>query len=106
MNDHDGRHARLRNAATGVLAALVAVGAIAGTAALAAQPRANTHRRAAMVSNSTKAPSPGNGLTKTPAPGKHRTPQPPEAYDPRNPFLIAVQQLVDDRTITATQGQA
>jgi hypothetical protein len=106
LNDRNGRHARLRYTATGAIAALAAVGVIAGTGALAANPRANAHGHAAMANNSTKAPQPANGSTKTPAPGKDRTPQPPEAYDPRNPFLIAIQQLVDDGTITVTEGQA
>jgi hypothetical protein len=96
MNDQNGRYARLRDTATGALAALAVVGAIAGTAALAAKPRANTHGHAAMANGSTtKTPT-------SPLPGKTHTRQPGSSQ----PFFNAVQQLVDNGTITATEGQA
>jgi hypothetical protein len=96
VNDQNGRYARLRHTATGALAALAAVGAIAGTAALAAKPRANTHRHAAVANGSTtKTPT-------SPVPGKTHAPQPGS----NQPFLNAIQQLVDNGTITATEGQA
>jgi hypothetical protein len=95
VNDQNGRHARLRHTAIGALAALAAVGAIAGTAALAANPGAKTPGRAAV----------GNGAaTKTPtspAPTKTHTSQPGSSQ----PFLTAIQRLVNDGTIAATQGQ-
>ena len=94
MNDQNGRHARLRHTATGAFAALAAVGAIAGTAALAANPHAKTHGHAKVANGSTtKTPT-------SPVPGKTHTPQPvPQA------FLTDAQQLVDNGTITATEGQ-
>jgi uncharacterized membrane protein YebE (DUF533 family) len=96
VNDQNARYARLRNTATGALAALAAVGAIAGTAALAANPRANTHAHTAVANGAT---------TKTPAPappGKNHTPP----QDANNRFVIAVQRLVNDGTISTTEGQA
>ena len=70
MNDKNGRYARLRDTATGALAAVAVVGAIAGTAALAAKPRANTRGHAAMANGTTtKTPT-------SPVPGKTHTPQP------------------------------
>lgn len=96
MNDPHGRYARLRNTATGAVAALAAVGVIAGTAALAAQPPAKTHGHAAVANGSTtKAPTP-------PIPGKAHTPQPGSD----RPFVTAVQRLVNDGTISTTEGQA
>ena len=125
MNDQDVRYARLRYTATGALAALAAAGAIAGTAALAAKPPAKTHGHAAAANGgTTKTPghaatanggttkTPGHaatangGTTKTPAspvPDKSHGPQP--AVD-HQPFLDAIHQLVDNGTITATEGQA
>jgi hypothetical protein len=97
VNDQNGRYARVRYTATGALAALAAVGVIAGTGALAANPHAKTHGHAALANGST---------TKTPAspvPDKTHTPQP--SANPQ-PFLNAIQQLVDNGTITATDGQA
>lgn len=95
MNDHNDRHSRLRHTATGALTALAAVGAIAGTTALAAEPHARPHRHAThrqgRVAN--------GGATKTPT----STPQPPA--NPQ-PFLNAIEQLVDNGTITATHGEA
>jgi hypothetical protein len=97
VNDQNGRRARLRYTATGALAALAAVGAIAGAAALAANPSAKTHGHAAVASGLT---------TKTPAssvPDKTHAPQP--AVN-QQPFFNAIQRLVDDGTLTATEGQA
>ncbi len=97
MNDQNSRSARLRYTATGALAALAAAGAIAGAAALAAKPRANTHGRAALVNGgAAKTPTPG-------APGKTDTPPPAVNHQP---FLNAIQQLVDNGTITPTEAQA
>jgi hypothetical protein len=95
--DHQkGRYARLRYTAAGALAALAAVGAIAGAAALASQPRAKRHGHAAVATGSaTKTPTP-------PMPGQARTPHPGSDQ----PFLTAVQRLVNDGTISATEGQA
>lgn len=96
MNDQDGSYARLRHTATGALAA---VGAIAGTAALAANSRPRPHRHATVADGSTTS----GGATKTPtspAPGKAHTPQPvPQA------FLTDAHRLVRDGTITTTEGQ-
>jgi hypothetical protein len=69
---------------------------IAGTAALAAQPRAKTHGPAAVANGSTtKAPT-------APIPGKAETPQPGSG----RPFVTAVQRLVTDGTISTAEGQA
>jgi hypothetical protein len=105
VNDQHARYVRLRHTAAGALGALAVVGAIAGATALAANSHAKPHRHAAVANDPTKTPAPGTNPTKTPAPGKHRTPQPPQAYDPNNPFLIAIRQLVNDGTITAAQAQ-
>jgi hypothetical protein len=97
VNDQNSRHARLRYTVTGALAALAAVGAIAGAAALAANPSAKTHGHAAAASGLT---------TKTPAssvPDKTHAPQP--AVN-QQPFFTAIQQLVDNGTLSATEGQA
>jgi hypothetical protein len=97
VNDQNARYARLRHTATGALAALVVVGAIAGTAALAAKPGARTRGHATVAKS---------GATKTPAsplPVKTHAPQP--SANPQ-PFLNAIQQLVDNGTITATEGLA
>jgi hypothetical protein len=96
VNDPHGNYARLRHTATGAVAALAAVGVIAGTAALAAQPPAKTHRHAAVTQGST---------TKTPAPPIPGQAQRPQAGSDQ-PFLTTVQRLVNDGTITATQAQA
>jgi hypothetical protein len=99
MNDQHGGYARLRYTATGALAALAAVGAIAGTIALAASPRAKTRHHAAAANGSST-----NGSTTkvptSPAPGKTHTPQPVPQV-----FLTAIEQLVDSGTITATEAQ-
>jgi hypothetical protein len=79
--------------ATGALAALAAAGAIAGTAALAANPHGKTHAPAA-VSNAS--------ATKTPtSPSQGGTPDPNVSAR----FLAAVQRLVNDGTISSSEGQ-
>ena len=96
VNDLDNRYARLRHTATGALAALAVVGAVAGTAALAAKPPAKTHGYAAVANG---------GAIKTPMPpaaSKTETPQPAVNHQP---FLNAIQQIVDNGTITATEGR-
>jgi hypothetical protein len=101
MKDQQPRYSRLRYTATGALAALAAVGAIAGTVALAANPRTKPHPNAGAIS----APTTKTPTTKTPtgpAPVKTQTSQPPVN---QQPFLTAIQQLVDDGTISATEGQ-
>jgi hypothetical protein len=96
VNDQSNRSARLRYTATGALAALAAAGAIAGAAALAAKPHANTHGHAAAANSpTTKTPT-------HPAPDKTDAPRPAVNHQP---FLTAVQQLVNDDTISATEGQ-
>jgi hypothetical protein len=96
VNDQNDRSARLRYTATGALAALAVAGAIAGTAALAAKPSATTRAHAAVANC---------GATKSPTaamPGKNDSSQPPA-----NPqlFLNAIRRLVDDGTISTTEGQ-
>ena len=96
MKDPTSRNARIRYTATGAIAALAAVGAIAGTVALAAPPPAKTRDCAAAASReATKAPGSG-------APDKTSAPQPPVDDQP---FLGAVQQLVANGAITPAQGQ-
>jgi hypothetical protein len=114
MNDRNGSYARLRYTATGAVAALAAVGAIAGTVALAASPHAKPHAHAAADGGATKPPpSPLAVKTSPPAPSpvktppsplpvKTRAPQPPVNHQP---FLDAIQQLVNAGTITSTEGQ-
>jgi hypothetical protein len=96
MDDHGSTSARLRYTATGALAALAAVGAIAGATALAAKPHASK-RRSAMVANcsTTKAPT-------SSAPDKTGAPQ-----QPANPqaFLNDIRQLVDRGIITTSEAQ-
>ncbi len=96
MNDQSGRSARLRNFAAGALAALAVVGAIAGTAALARQSHAKTHHAAIASGRVTKK------LT-SPVPDKAHAPQPTVN---QQPFFSAIEQLVDNGTITAAEGQA
>jgi hypothetical protein len=111
VKDQNGRHMRLRHTATGALATLAAVSAIAGTAALAAKPRANAHGHAAMANGrATKtgpdpyavAPAEPGKTPGAPVPGKGHAPQPGSSQ----PFLDAIQQLVENGTITPTEGQA
>jgi hypothetical protein len=96
VNDQNNRSARLRYAAAGALATLVAVGAIAGTAALAAKPSAHSQTHALAASCN---------ATKTSAPymkDKTGTPEPPA--NPQ-PFLDDIQRLVNRGAITATEAQ-
>jgi hypothetical protein len=95
VNDQSNRSTRLRYTAAGALAALVLVGAIAGTAALAAKPSARSPRQAPVANcNATKAPAPGV-KDKTGAPEPPANPQ---------PFLDDIQRLVDNGTISAAEG--
>ena len=97
MNDQTSRSARLRYTAAGALASLAVVGAVAGTAALAAKPAARASRHAVMVNcDATKTP----GAT---VPDKTGTPEPPPTPQP---FLNDIQRLVDSGTITPAEGQA
>jgi hypothetical protein len=96
MNDQSNRPARLRYTAAGAAAALALVGAIAGTAALAAKPPAHAPRHA-VVANC--------DATKTAAAGvKDKTGAPEPPANPQ-PFLDDIQRLVDDGTITAAEAQ-
>jgi hypothetical protein len=95
VNDHDVRHARLRYAAAATLAALVAAGAIAGTVALAADSPAKKDHARVVHSSTTKTP---------PARLPDKTHAPHPAVN-QQPYFDAVQQLVDNGTITATEGQ-
>jgi hypothetical protein len=96
VNDQNARYVRLRYTATGALAALAAAGAIAGTVALAAGPPAKTHRHAAVATGSPTKTAPSG------VPVKTQAPPPPVDHQP---FLDAIQQLVDNGTITATEAQ-
>jgi hypothetical protein len=93
MNDRNGRYARLRYTAAGAAAALALVGAIAGAAALAASPHAKVRGHVATANCDT---------TTTSAPDKAAAPH--SSADPHR-FLDDIQRLVDDGTITATEGQ-
>jgi hypothetical protein len=95
MNDHNGRYARLRYTAMGALAALAATGAVLGATALAAKRHPETHAQARVANATRKTPT-------APVPGESRK---PPAGNPQ-PFLDAIQQLVDNATITAAEGQA
>jgi hypothetical protein len=96
VNDRDFRYARIRHMATGALAALALVGAIAGATALAAKPGDRTHGHAAVVNcSATKAP-PSAAAEKT---GAAKPPANPQA------FLNDIQQLVANGTITATEAR-
>ena len=81
MNDQHGMSARLRYTAAGALATLAVVGAIAGTVALAASPRAKTPT--------------------APIPTKTHVAQPGSSQ----PFLNDVAQLVNGGTISAAEGR-
>jgi len=93
VNDQSNR---LRYTATGALAALAVVGAIAGTTALAAKPAARASRPAA-VANCDTAKAPAASVK-----DKTGTPEPPA--NPQ-PFLDDIQRLVDSGAITAAEGQ-
>ena len=84
MNDQPTRSARLRYTATGALAALAVVGAIAGTAALGAKPPT---KPAAQAAQPTKPAADAS--------------QP----DPSQLFLGDVQRLVNAGTISAAEGR-
>jgi hypothetical protein len=96
VNDQSNRSTRLRYTATGALAALVLVGAIAGTAALAAKPTAHTPRHA-LVANC--------NATKSSAPGVKDKTSAPEAPANPQPFLDDIQRLADNGAITAAEAQ-
>jgi hypothetical protein len=98
VSDQNSRSVRLRYTATGALAALALVGAVAGTAALAANPAAKTRSHVAAPNCA--------AATKTPAsPAPDKTPAPQASASPQ-PFLNAIQRLVGNGTITAAEGQA
>jgi hypothetical protein len=101
VNDQNGRYARLRQTATGAVAALASVGAVAGTTALATNSHARPHRHA-IHRHATAA---DGSTTKTPTSGVPDKTQAPQPAVNHQPFLDAIQQLVDNGTITATQGQ-
>jgi hypothetical protein len=97
VHDQDHRYARIRYAATGALATLGVVGAIAGAAALAAEPSAKAPAHAALANAAaTKRPT---------SPARDKTQTPPSPVN-QQPFVDAIQQLVNDGTISSTQGQA
>jgi hypothetical protein len=102
VNDQNGRYARVRYTATGAVAALAVAGAIAGGAALAANTHANTHRHVLAATAAAKMAQRSHALTAV-CPSKNPPPQP--AVN-QQPFLAAVQRLVNDGTITNAQGQA
>ena len=124
MGDRESRAVRLRYTATGALAALAVAGAIAGTVALADGPPAKTPGQPTPPIGVTKtapespapepgipgkkpAPAPGaSGKPSAPAPGASGKPSAPAPSAGPQPFLNAVQQLVANSTITATEGQA
>jgi hypothetical protein len=96
VSEQNSRSARLRYTATGAVAALAVVAAIAGANALAAKPAAKkSHVAAASCAVATKTPA-------SPVPDKSHAPQP--GANPQL-FLNAIQRLVDNGTITAAQGQ-
>jgi hypothetical protein len=95
VHDQNDRYARLRHIATGALATLAVVGVIAGTGALAANPAVKTHGHATMP----------NGTAKTPGSPTIKADAPRPAVNHR-PFFVAIERLVDNGTITATQGRA
>jgi hypothetical protein len=95
MDECKTKHDRIRHTATGALAALIVVGAIAGGSALAANPQAKTGGRVAPKALAAKAAS-------FVAPDKSRVARPPVD---QQPFFNAVHRLVQDGKITAAQGQ-
>ncbi len=99
MNDQPPRSARLRYTATGALAALLAVGAIVGTSALAAKPsvKASHATRHALLAKGDAA----NGAAPT---VQDKTGAPEPKANPQ-PFLDDIQRLVVNGTITAAEGQ-
>lgn len=95
MKDQNGTYARLRYTATGALAALAAVGAIAGAVALAANPHPKTHGHAAAATS---------GATKPPGSPANKTRAGAPSADPQ-PFLNDIQRLVDNGTIIAAEAR-
>ncbi len=122
MGDRESRAVRVRYTATGALAALAVAGAIAGTVALADGPPAKTPGQPTAPIGVTKTapespvpepgipckkPAPAPGASGKPsAPGASGKPSAPEPSASFQPFLNAVQRLVANGTITATEGQA
>jgi hypothetical protein len=109
VNDQSNRSTRLRYTATGALAALAVVGAIAGTAALAAKPATRPSRHALAAKPATH-PSrhalvANCDATKTPAPAVKDKTGAPEPSASAQPFLDDIQRLVASGTITAAEGQ-
>jgi hypothetical protein len=96
VNDQTRRSARLRYTAAGALASLAVVGAIAGTAALAAKPaaRASDH---AVVAKHAATKTPGSAVSE-------KTGTPPPRANPQL-FLNDIQSLVRNGTITASEAQ-
>jgi hypothetical protein len=97
VNDQTNRYARLRYTATGALAALAAGGATVGTVALAASLHAKPHPHAVVVKGG------ATTMATSSVPDKTHMPRPAVNHQP---FFNAIQQLVDNGTITATEGQA
>jgi hypothetical protein len=96
VKDQTSRSARLRYTAAGALASLALVGAIAGTAALAAKPAARASDHAAVAKqDATK--TPGSAVAE-------KTGAPKPGVDPQ-PFLNDIQSLVSNGTITASEAQ-
>jgi hypothetical protein len=94
VRDQSGKYGRLRYTAAGALAALAAVGAIAVTGAFAAKPHAKPG-----------APAATGGQIKSPTgPLPSKTQAPPPPGDPQL-FLNAIQRLVNDGKITATEAR-
>jgi len=102
VTDQTGRSVRVRYTATGALAALVVAGAIAGAAALGDAPPTKTPGPAVAASGLAK-PAPSSNAPAPAGPGKTPVAQPSAS---RQPFLNAIQRLVDNGTIAATEGQA
>jgi len=101
VNDQNGRYTRLRYTAAGAITALAVAGAIAGSAALAAKPPTKRHAHAALQNRDAKS----GDATKPPAsavPDKTKLPATPVNHQP---FLDAIQRLVEGGTITPSEGQ-
>lgn len=109
MSDHDDELTRLRYTAAGALAAHVAAGAIATTALADAAPAKKPANSTPPTGLANLAPTSrafaagSTGETAFPAPDKTGAPQPgaiPHA------FFNAVQRLVDNGAISATEGES
>jgi hypothetical protein len=96
VNEQNGRFTRIRYTAMGAVAALAVAGAIAGTAALAAKPHAKSRGHAAVANG------PATKTSASGVPDKTRAPAPPVDHQP---FLNAIQHLVDNGAITAAEAQ-